>query len=219
MLRQQNSHWRACISILQDAPERTTTLGQASVTQPRFASILFAREASSQSGRIGCFAITSLTFGGFVRGVHYKLHAGRLGRSRKSLRCGEMPLQAKPMGGGAKSLPPPNKKYANVKARLDTGCNELKIKSSETKANARFHRGENFRRLKVQHTFTSNDLQIYLVLLSVTNCHHSMPSLTVSILSALHCLAGGLIKSTAGRYLSGAPTRPGSRHAASGSAR
>ena len=55
------------------------------------------------------------------------------------------------MGGTAKSLPPPNKKYANVKARLDTGCNELKIKGSETKANARFHRGENFRRLKV-HT-------------------------------------------------------------------
>lgn len=42
-----------------------------------------------------------------------------------------------------------NKKYANVKAKLDTGCNELKIKSSENKANARFHRGENFRRLKV----------------------------------------------------------------------
>ena len=55
------------------------------------------------------------------------------------------------MGGTAKSLPPPSKKYANVKARLDTGCNELKIKGSETKANARFHRGENFRRLKV-HT-------------------------------------------------------------------
>ena len=55
------------------------------------------------------------------------------------------------MGGTAKCLPPPNKKYANVKARLDTGCNELKIKGSETKANARFHRGENFRRLKV-HT-------------------------------------------------------------------
>lgn len=55
------------------------------------------------------------------------------------------------MGGTAKSLPPPNKKYANVKARLDTGCNELKIKGPETKANARFHRGENFKRLKV-HT-------------------------------------------------------------------
>jgi len=54
------------------------------------------------------------------------------------------------MGGVPKGPPPPpNKKYANVKARLDTGCNELKIKSSETKANARFHRGENFKRLKV----------------------------------------------------------------------
>ncbi|DBA76609.1 TPA: hypothetical protein ACH3X2_008659 [Trebouxia sp. C0005] len=61
-----------------------------------------------------------------------------------------MPLQAKPMGGVPKGGPPPtNKKYASVKARLDTGCNELKIKSSETKANARFHRGENFKRLKV----------------------------------------------------------------------
>ena len=54
------------------------------------------------------------------------------------------------MGGPAKSLPPPNKKYANVKARLDTGCNELKIKVSDSKANARFLRGENFRRLKVR---------------------------------------------------------------------
>lgn len=53
------------------------------------------------------------------------------------------------MGGAVKGPPPPNKKYANVKARLDTGCNELKVKSSENKANARFHRGENFRRLKV----------------------------------------------------------------------
>lgn len=69
------------------------------------------------------------------------------------------------MGGGAKSLPPANKKYANVKARLDTGCNQLKIKSSESKANARFHRGENFRRLKV-HTFAGNDLHVYLALLS-----------------------------------------------------
>ena len=61
-----------------------------------------------------------------------------------------MPLQAKPMGGTAKSVPPPNKTYANVKARLDTGCNELKIKVSDSKANARFLRGENFRRLKVR---------------------------------------------------------------------
>ena len=53
------------------------------------------------------------------------------------------------MGGAVKGPPPPNKKYANVKAKLDTGCNELKVRSSENKANARFHRGENFRRLKV----------------------------------------------------------------------
>ena len=71
-----------------------------------------------------------------------------------------MPLQAKPMGGVPKGGPPPaNKKYANVKARLDTGCNELKIKSSETKANARFHRGENFKRLKVGSFCTAHDLQ------------------------------------------------------------
>lgn len=67
-----------------------------------------------------------------------------------------MPLQAKPMGGALKGPPPPNKKYANVKARLDTGHNELKIKSSETKANARFHKGENFRRLKV-HSLRNHD--------------------------------------------------------------
>ena len=54
------------------------------------------------------------------------------------------------MGGPVRGPPPASKKYANVKARLDTGCNELKTKSSETKANARFHKGENFRRLKVQ---------------------------------------------------------------------
>ncbi len=67
-----------------------------------------------------------------------------------------MPLQAKPMGGVPKGgPPPPNKKYANVKARLDTGCNELKIKLSETKANARFHRGENFKRLKVGRSCTT----------------------------------------------------------------
>ena len=56
------------------------------------------------------------------------------------------------MGGVPKAAPPPpNKKYANVKARLDTGCNALKVKSSDTTANRLFHRGENFRRLKVRH--------------------------------------------------------------------
>ncbi|KAL3152192.1 hypothetical protein ABBQ32_001280 [Trebouxia sp. C0010 RCD-2024] len=79
-----------------------------------------------------------------------------------------MPLQAKPMGGGAKSLPPANKKYANVKARLDTGCNQLKIKSSESKANARFHRGENFRRLKVSTLVALlQDLQVDMLLLDL----------------------------------------------------
>ena len=60
-----------------------------------------------------------------------------------------MPLQAKPIGGQLKATPPPPPKYAKIKAKLDTGYNELKIKSSDLQANARFHRGENFRRLKV----------------------------------------------------------------------
>lgn len=61
-----------------------------------------------------------------------------------------MPLQAKPIGGGGPlKTPPSNPKYAKIRAKLDTGYNELKIKASDLKANARFHRGENFRRLKV----------------------------------------------------------------------
>lgn len=74
------------------------------------------------------------------------------------------------MGGTTKSLPPPNKKYANVKARLDTGCNELKIKGSDTKANARFHRGENFRRLKVR------TLQQLLYLQQIVTALYHAPS-------------------------------------------
>ena len=54
------------------------------------------------------------------------------------------------MGGVPKGPPPPSKKYANVTATLDTGFNELKIKSAESKVNARFHKGENFRRVKVR---------------------------------------------------------------------
>ena len=74
-----------------------------------------------------------------------------------------MPLQAKPMGGQLKATPPPsNPKYAKIKAKLDTGYNELKIKTSDLKANARFHRGENFRRLKVSSSsvLTVSQLQL-----------------------------------------------------------
>ncbi|KAK9816192.1 hypothetical protein WJX74_006348 [Apatococcus lobatus] len=64
-----------------------------------------------------------------------------------------MPLNVKPIGGSDKLRKlPGSKKYSGVKPSIDSGFNEIKLRhqESERQQNARFHRGEHFRRLTVK---------------------------------------------------------------------
>lgn len=64
-----------------------------------------------------------------------------------------MPAWTKPLAANVKEkkLPPPSERYQKIKAVVNSGYNEIKLKEylAEQNLNARFHRDENFRRIKV----------------------------------------------------------------------
>ncbi|KAK9829840.1 hypothetical protein WJX72_008187 [[Myrmecia] bisecta] len=80
-----------------------------------------------------------------------------------------MPLFVKPIGGTALKRPPPaNPRYKDVKPQVDSGFNELKAKDlcADRQVNARFQRGENFRRIKasrLQELLSEQGVEVLLL--------------------------------------------------------
>jgi hypothetical protein len=74
-----------------------------------------------------------------------------------------MPFWAKPLAADVKEkrLPAPSERYRNIKAVVNTGFNAKKLKEilAEQNLNARYHKEENFRRIKAKNlhlTLTKN---------------------------------------------------------------